>query len=172
MKKIDSFLFFGGDGSFLSNFYNGKGSFFFFINMTFPTAEHAYQYVKARKAGDKKTGLLIKKAQTPKEAKTLSHQITVPFGFADEWNAIRKQVMRDILREKFKNPYLRQLLLDTKGYTLVEATGDKFWGCGLNQDNPVLGDHTKWPGANWLGIILMELRAEIEIEELEKKSLK
>ena len=46
--------------------------------------------------------------------------------------------------------------------TIVEATGDPFWGSGLNiqQTLDCLPDY--WPGENKLGEILMDLRLELQ----------
>ncbi len=46
--------------------------------------------------------------------------------------------------------------------TIVEATGDPYWGSGLNiqQTLDCLPDY--WPGENKLGEILMDLRLELQ----------
>jgi len=56
------------------------------------------------------------------------------------------------LREKFKNPILRELLLMTGDAELVEFNewNDRFWGV------------CKGVGENRLGILLQEIREEIK----------
>jgi predicted NAD-dependent protein-ADP-ribosyltransferase YbiA (DUF1768 family) len=60
--------------------------------------------------------------------------------------------MEGLVRQKFsKDPVLRQRLLDTGDQDLVEGNtwGDTFWGVCRGQ------------GSNWLGRILMDVRAEL-----------
>lgn len=60
--------------------------------------------------------------------------------------------MKHALRQKFSHPKLKALLLSTKKRELVENSPfDRYWGCG--------GDGT---GANRLGVLLMEVRQELE----------
>ena len=60
--------------------------------------------------------------------------------------------MEEILRAKVKqNPYVKQKLLQTKGYTIVEdSPKDSFWGWGKERD-----------GHNQLGKIWMKIRSEL-----------
>ncbi len=57
--------------------------------------------------------------------------------------------------------HAREKLLDSK-LVLVEATGDPYWGSGLNvvQTLECLSDY--WPGKNMLGEILMEVCDEVQ----------
>ncbi len=45
--------------------------------------------------------------------------------------------------------------------TLVEATGDPFWGSGLNQAQMKECLMEYWPGKNTMGQLLVELRSEM-----------
>ncbi len=64
--------------------------------------------------------------------------------------------MRDLLRQKFARPDLRQALLDTGAAELIEGNnwGDRQWGRVL-----VKG---KWIGQNQLGKLLMQVRDECQ----------
>lgn len=68
--------------------------------------------------------------------------------------------MKTFLKKKFENPCLRKKLINT-GTVHIEGTntwGDQFWGCcpeGVGENN--------------LGKLLMEIREEINIEEVCKK---
>lgn len=63
--------------------------------------------------------------------------------------------MRTLVREKFRNPLLRAMLLATEDVELVEGNSwnDTFWGV------------CKGVGLNWLGQILMKVRDECRREE-------
>ena len=70
--------------------------------------------------------------------------------------------MIDLCRWKYQVcPHAREKLLTSK-LILAEATGDKFWGSGLNvaQTKECLTEY--WPSQNIMGMILMELRAEFQ----------
>ena len=64
--------------------------------------------------------------------------------------------MRRAVRAKFEaHEDLQTLLLSTGDKKIVEAaTRDDFWGCGADGS-----------GKNWLGRILMELRAELQAQK-------
>jgi predicted NAD-dependent protein-ADP-ribosyltransferase YbiA (DUF1768 family) len=68
-----------------------------------------------------------------------------------DWEGVKIQVMRDVLRLKFANPGLRDRLLETGDRELIEGNtwGDTFWGV------------CRGSGKNWLGQLLMELRGEL-----------
>jgi ribA/ribD-fused uncharacterized protein len=132
---------FQGDYAFLSNFspavveLDGK---------VYPTVEHAYQAAKTLVQGSR---TMIRQARTPGQAKRLGRQVPL----RPDWERIKVDVMRNLLRQKFAHPDLRRLLLATAPEDLVEINtwGDRYWGvsCGA--------------GENMLGRLLMEVRAEI-----------
>lgn len=65
-----------------------------------------------------------------------------------------------------QNPDMKEVLLATKGKTLVEASPrDRLWGVGLGQGNQKIHDKTKWRGKNLLGYILTEVRDQLLKEE-------
>lgn len=142
-KIIDRFTKESGY-DFLSNFYP---STFRFEGETYPTAEHAYQASKTR---DKQIKEIIRKAKGPAEAKKLGQGIQIYEG----WHDIRIDIMRCIIKEKFKNPFLRPLLLATDDADLIlnNKWNDKFWGV------------CRGIGENWLGRILMDEREMIKEE--------
>lgn len=67
--------------------------------------------------------------------------------------------MVEILKAKFANPRLKQILLDTGERELVEGSPyDTIWGVKLDwQSNEIL-DRNNWRGRNLLGEALMEVR--------------
>jgi ribA/ribD-fused uncharacterized protein len=144
---IDSFR---GAFGFLSNFYEAS---IWIDGERYRTVEHAYQ---AAKASDPLTKQLIREAKSPAMAKKLGYAVQLPA----DWDTQKVAVMRTLVTEKFKNPLLRSLLLATEDVELVEGNtwNDKFWGM------------CKGDGQNWLGKILMEIRAQCRAEEQQSTS--
>ena len=127
---------------FLSNFYPVIIVYEF---DEYPSVEHAYQ---AAKTLDKDYRMLIAKAKTAAKAKKIGRVVPIK----EDWETVKMDVMRQLLRSKFSNPKLKKLLLHTKTHKLVEGNwwGDTFWGVDM-----------QGKGSNWLGKLLMELREEL-----------
>jgi predicted NAD-dependent protein-ADP-ribosyltransferase YbiA (DUF1768 family) len=70
-----------------------------------------------------------------------------------DWDDVRIEVMKKCLLAKFtQNAKLRDLLLSTGDATIIEnSPRDSFWGIGKNGD-----------GSNWLGLLLMEVRYDLQ----------
>jgi len=122
---------------------------------TFPTSEHAYQWEKFALLTRDESGVYIrdkiKEAPSAHEAFKMAERwkhLRRP-----EWNVVKVDVMRAILREKAnQHEYVRRKLLETGDRELIEDSWrDDFWGWGPNRD-----------GQNMLGKLWMEIRAEIE----------
>jgi ribA/ribD-fused uncharacterized protein len=139
---IDSFR---GDFGFLSNFHEAS---IWVGGERYKSVEHAYQAAKASDPGAKK---LIREAKTPYVAKQLGRAVQLP----KDWDTKKIEVMRMLVREKFRNPLLRTMLLATGDAILVEANtwNDTTWGI------------CRGKGLNWLGRILTEVRDECRREE-------
>lgn len=133
---------------FYSNFYP------FSINyqgITYPTTEHAYQ---AAKVQDTDTRMLIMRQPTSAQAKKMGKIINVRL----DWDAIKFQVMRDILNLKFVYGSVLAAKLRSSGNAyIIEGNywHDLIWGqCSCRRHN--------WEGENKLGLLLMEVRSELE----------
>ena len=89
---------------------------------------------------------MIREAARPGDAKKLGKCVQLPA----DWDTKKVDLMRRFVREKFKNPLLRAMLVATEDATLVEGNtwNDTFWGVCRGR------------GQNWLGKILMEVREE------------
>ena len=137
MSTIDSFT---GNYDFLSNFYLCKVEY---EGLVYPSTEHAFQAAKTRRPAER---LKIRDATSPGQAKRLGRKVPL----REDWESIKLDVMRTILKEKFKDPMLKVSLMDTGNAKLVEGNhwGDTWWGV------------CKGKGKNNLGILLMELRDE------------
>lgn len=113
------------------------------------TSEHAYHWMKFRGA-DASVQNAIAHAESAHDAFKLAER------YRDrrrrDWDAVKVDVMRDILRAKAdQHEYVRRKLLDTGDRELIENSWrDDFWGWGPNRD-----------GRNQLGKLWMEIRAEL-----------
>lgn len=134
---------FTGSNDFLSNFYPCE---IIFEGAPYPTVEHAFQ---AAKTLDKPSRLKIAALTIPGKAKAAGKKVQLREG----WDTIRTDIMRKIIRFKFKHhAELAQKLLDTGEQELIEGNSwnDTFWGV------------CRGKGQNWLGKILMEVRTELQ----------
>lgn len=146
MPPIESF---SGIYAFLSNFYpspmrvDGKH---------FQTNEHYYQ---ACKASTDEEFEYVRTAGTAAQAKRRGREVKLTKG----WDNHKNEVMLKGLRIKFAIPELRALLLGTGDAILIEANNwhDVFFGrCDCSKHGGA--------GENWLGRLLMAVRAEIPKE--------
>lgn len=133
---------------FLSNFYRSTVAF---EGKLYGTVEHAYQ---ASKTTDPKLREIIQRSPDPTAAKKLGQGLQL----RPDWETVRVDVMRSLIREKFQNPFLRPMLLATGEAELIlnNRWNDKFWGV------------CRGVGENWLGRILMDERRRIRKEEEEE----
>ena len=141
--------------------------------LCFNTAEQWMMYKKAKFFNDNATASKIMEADHPSLQKSLGRSVK---NFNDkEWDKVKEGiVLRGNVMKFTQHPELKQLLLDTKDKTIVEASPtDVVWGIGLGLDSPYLLDESKWRGENLLGEILMEVRDVLrrldkqnEVEEL------
>jgi N-glycosidase YbiA len=114
---------------------------------TWPTSEH---YFQAQKFKDHKLRERIRKANTPAEAARLGRSRKHPL--RRDWESAKLNVMRKAVVAKFEqHNELAALLRQTEDARIAEHTSnDSFWGDG--------GDGS---GRNWLGRILMDVRADL-----------
>ncbi len=139
MAQITSF---SGDCAFLSNFYLAPTPY---EGIVYPTSEHAFQAAKTLDVAERRR---LADLSTPAQAKRAGRRVVL----RADWEKVKIAIMTTIVRAKFQhNPELAQKLLATVNAELIEGNRhrDRFWGvCGGK-------------GQNWLGRILMEVRAEL-----------
>ena len=127
-----------------------------FEGQEFPTAEHAYQAGKARK---KEVREWILSAPTPGLVAMAAHGLYT-WDIVPNWSQIKYDRMRAVLRAKFsQHADLQQILLSTGDARLIEA------GRVDNQINRTWGE-VNGKGLNMLGVLLMELRKELLIQNV------
>jgi ribA/ribD-fused uncharacterized protein len=124
----------------------------------------AEQYMMAQKAvlfHDEDAFEKIMAAVSPRIQKALGRKVR---GFnPSKWEACARDIVYRGNWAKFtQHEDLRQLLLATRGTTLVEASpSDTIWGIGLGEDDPRAADRKTWRGKNWLGAVLTRVRDDI-----------
>jgi len=130
--------------------------------VSYPTVEHYMAVQKARKFADEKAVQKIMKTKSAKSAKGVS----IEGVNEEEWDAVKDDFMRIILRAKFtQHPELRTQLLETGSVSLGYANArDKYWSIGTSEDTDKAKKPSKWPGKNRIGVILGELRETLRTE--------
>ena len=153
IRETEDRVYFFGRYSKFSNFYpspiNNSGT-------VFPTVEHLYQFAKAKFHNKEDIACDIMKSADPKNAKALGDKIQEQ----SEWKETAAvDVMIDALKAKFRIPSFKQLLLNTRGKTLVEASPrDRFWGVATGLDQAVRNPPQLTSTNNMLGRCLMDIR--------------
>jgi len=132
----------------LSNLYRRELEF---EGRNYPTSEHAYQAGKASKPAVRDW---ILSAPSPSLAAMAAHGLYT-WDIVPNWAQIKFDRMRAVLRAKFnQHADLGELLLSTGQARLVEA------GTVNNAVNRLWGE-VDGKGENMLGVMLMEVRAEL-----------
>jgi ribA/ribD-fused uncharacterized protein len=133
---------FRGAFRFLSNFWPVEIVPDEAPRIRYPSLEHAYQAAKTHVVAEK---LFVAGCKSPGAAKRAGRRVTM----RDDWDAVKIDVMRELLRQKFApGSELARLLVETGAAEIVEGNtwGDRFWG------------ECDGEGENWLGRLLMEVR--------------
>jgi N-glycosidase YbiA len=140
------------------HFYSTTGEYGCFSNLSkhtvflkkkrWPTTEHYFQAQKFAGEPDEEE---IRMANKPMLAARMGRERKRPL--RRDWESVKEQVMLEALRAKFtQHEELTAILLSTGDAVLVEHTAnDNYWGDG--------GDGS---GKNRLGILLMQVRAELQ----------
>jgi ribA/ribD-fused uncharacterized protein len=124
----------------------------FFEGREYPTSEHAYQAGKARSEAVREW---ILSAPSPSLVAMAAHGLYT-WDIVPNWAEIKFGRMRSVLRSKFsQHEDLRALLLETGDARLVEVSRTN------NPVNRVWG-RVNGKGLNMLGVLLMEIRAELQ----------
>lgn len=154
MTRLDHF---SDDNWFLSNFYpvsvimDGVG---------YASVEHAYQAAKTTDIEQRWIFTLeVNPRLTAGQAKNIGQKLQL----RDDWEMVKRPIMRELLLQKFSHHVLQVKLLVTKDAYLEEGNywHDTYWGvCHGKFDGRVCkkhGDHEPI-GCNHLGHLLMDVR--------------
>ena len=101
---------------------------------------------------------LILNTKSPAKCKAIGQKIK---NFdSNIWDNNKIEIVTKGCYLKFsQNETLKQYLISTESKILVEASPyDKIWGIGLNKQNAIKTPQEIWPGTNYLGKCLMNVR--------------
>jgi len=117
---------------------------------SYPSNEHAYQAAKTLDNAERE---IIHNLQSAKDAKRAGMKVTL----RPNWDAIKNDIMLEILRLKFTNKDLKEKLIQTGDSILVEAN---YWHD--NWFGVCYCEKCKGVGKNYLGQLLMKVREELK----------
>lgn len=122
----------------------------YFGGIDYQTSEHAYHCQKF--PGRNQWAIRFRIANAPSAHDAFKLAEKHKDQRRSDWDAVKADVMRDILRAKAdQHEYVRRKLLETGDRELIEDSWrDAFWGWGPNRD-----------GQNMLGKLWMEVREEL-----------
>lgn len=133
--------------SFLSNFYPTLVDY---EGLVYGSSEAAFQAAKTLDHELRAEFTVL----NPSEAKRFGRTLDL----RPDWEQVKTKVMTDIVRSKFNsNPEIAEKLIETNPEYLEEGNHwhDNIWGnCSCKRCKDI-------PGANKLGKILMQVRAEL-----------
>lgn len=134
---------FTGENRWLSNFAEAE---VWFDGLRFKTVEHGYV---AAKTHNKALRFEVSGIPTAGQAKQFGRSLPI----RPDWDEVRVDVMRSLLKQKFSIPEYREKLWATGDAELIEGNvwHDKFWGVCICED-------CGGKGENQLGKLLMEIR--------------
>lgn len=140
---------FTGKYSFLSNFFV---VYVYYEGITYANSEAAFQAAKLLDLEKRKAFAKM----NPREAKRQGRRVDL----REDWELVKDDIMYEVCKSKFQNPYMREKLLATGNEELVEGNNwnDTYWGV------------CRGVGENKLGKILMRIREE-EKENEEETSI-
>lgn len=155
---------FRGRFVFLSNFFPCKIEH---QGISYPSVEHYYialkvttlQFIDGRYYTAPDFRELISMIKDPSDVKKLGRRIKI----RSDWDQKKLGFMEWGIREKFKDPKLAQMLLETGDLELIEGNKwhDIYWGvCACSKCG---GD-----GQNHLGKTLMKIRSELKVSATEE----
>lgn len=153
IRYTDTHVYFFIDDAPFSNFYQTA---FVYKGYTLQFSEQGLMIEKAMLFEPSKAEE-IANASHPYQAKQLGRSIQ---NYDDkQWGAVRYDKMVDVLKAKFSQPRLKEILLETGNRIIVEGSPyDRIWGVKIDwQDDRILNE-TNWKGQNLLGEALMEVR--------------
>ena len=145
------------DGPF-SQWYPSQ---FSFEKMGFNCAEQFMMFSKSVFFRDYSNANAVMKSNRPREQKALGRQ-TQNFN-VDKWSGVAKDIVYVGSYCKYtQDDRLKEILMATKGITLVEASPyDKIWGIGLAKSDTKAQQRSTWQGKNWLGEVLTQVREDL-----------
>lgn len=138
--------------NFYENYRHGKLEAVTFNGNNWKTSEHAFQAEKFNYADKAAQKIFSQIASAPSAREAFEIAQKNNSLARKDWIQIKDSVMYQILKSKFSNDHLKNVILKTGQQKLVEASPiDAYWGFGSDGK-----------GENKLGKILMRVRYEIQ----------
>lgn len=158
-ERLINYIFKGSRWFAIDNFYPLEHGVMF-EGLLYRNSEAAFQSAKT-------LDIEVRKKFTHMEAAESKQYGKNPrlMKLRDDWDKVRYDIMYEIVRDKMlRNPKCLATLLDTGEAEIVEGTwwNDRIWGVDLTAGNRATG----WPGMNYLGKILVDIREKAKRGEL------
>lgn len=126
------------------------------------SSEQAYGFEKAKHFNAVGVIAPLSRTRSGGETARLVHSIKGSHSTQKSWDLVKLEVMKKIIKAKFCVPAYANRLKSTDDAYLVEASPyDIYWGAGKTVAECRLLSPDRYPGANHLGRLLMELRASL-----------
>ena len=144
----------------LSPFSNMHPSSFHLGGNHFTCVEQYYSYEKAKFGRNNEVAERILREDDPVKMKRLARNLVNHKIWMEQRG---EAAMEEGLSAKFgQNPELRDVLLQTRGHTLVECNRyDDTWAIGVGLNSPDATDCITWQGKNLLGAMLNKIRERL-----------
>lgn len=155
---------FWDDKDFMSNFYRSE---FEYNGHILYCSEQLFMIKKAEAFKQSEYVDKIIKAGSPNAHpmvyKKIGRSIPGWETYGETWEKQRYNVMIETLKEKFKDPKLKEMLINTGDKVLIEASKyDGIWGVKLPKGHEDVKVVERWKGTNLLGFALMEVRSSLK----------
>ena len=159
MYYTDTHVYFWRNKAPFSNFYRRP---FTSKGYSLQFSEQGFMLEKALLFDPSKANAITHATQ-PDEAKALGRAVQ---NYDDAvWSSVRYDKMVEVLKAKFEEPFMCDILLHTGDRIIVEASPyDRIWGVGLAVEDPRIVNEKNWRGQNLLGKALMEVRDQLKGE--------
>ena len=131
-------------------------------NRNYNSCEQYYQYEKCMSEGNIMAAEAVLLAQEPEDATAAGRVVQKP----KEWIMTEgKKIMKKAASIKFKTTSMKIKLRLTEHRLIVDATRNPIWGIGVPFNSPSALNPGHYIGHNLMGVILMELRRELEMSD-------
>lgn len=164
MHYTDTHVYFWRNKAPFSNFYRRP---FTYKGYALQFSEQGFMMEKAFLFDPSKVDAIARVTQ-PDKAKALGRAVQ---NYDDAvWSSVRYDKMVEVLKAKFTEPFMCDILLRTGDRIIVEASPyDRIWGVGLDVEDTRILDEKNWRGQNLLGKALMEVRDQLKSDEDAKR---
>ncbi len=123
----------------------------------FHTSEHRYQFYNLKEHDKVEEAFDLLEEENSFKVMQKAKAVLPESELNEEWKNKHIDTMSTSCAMKFCScPHAMQALLDSR-VTIAEATGDLYWGMGLNVPQTEACLQEFWPGKNIMGSILMDL---------------